>query len=158
MNIYIDKNSSLEVHERLERRLERDIEQMRQNDTNPIYMQYIELSDENRRLNQELNLAKYNLSGMQARLDTFRGLAAEKLHGEVSSVRIRCYGTHIGYEDRRRGGSGQNLGRSSDAAIRGPRKGDRRVRDWLRRHLAGTNRRIAGCVSRTAIQTNVLQR
>ena len=51
------------------KRLEKDIEEIRKGNVNSVFLQYVAISEENKLLNKELHMTKYQLSNAQEKVD-----------------------------------------------------------------------------------------
>ena len=60
------------------KRLEGDMEELRKNNTNPIFQQYINISEENAKLNKEYNLLKYKVTDIQEEHDNMQRMYQEE--------------------------------------------------------------------------------
>eukprot|EP00831_Metopus_contortus_P025161 TRINITY_DN21764_c0_g1_i1.p1 TRINITY_DN21764_c0_g1~~TRINITY_DN21764_c0_g1_i1.p1 ORF type:complete len:139 (+),score=33.36 TRINITY_DN21764_c0_g1_i1:170-586(+) len=63
------------------------MEELRKNNTNPIFQQYISISEENARLNKELNLLKYKVTDLQEAHDNMKRIYEENKVGKKASTR-----------------------------------------------------------------------
>ena len=68
------------------KRLESDIEELRKNNTNPIFQQYITISEENARLNKEFNMLKYKVTDIQEEHDNMKRMYGEEMENKKQYV------------------------------------------------------------------------
>lgn len=58
------------------------MDEFRKNNTNPIFQQYITISEENARLNKELNMLKYKIIDIQEEHDNMQRIYNEDLESK----------------------------------------------------------------------------
>jgi len=64
------------------KRLEEDIAGLRKTNTNPVFQQYINISEENAKLNKELNLLKYKYTELQEERDILEHKNKEEIESK----------------------------------------------------------------------------